>query len=1500
MNFETLLCSGNCRTARISTGLIITLIVLVGAVFRFTGIDWDQGHHLHPDERFLTMVETALKWPASPTQYFDETQSPLNPRNVGHTYFTYGTLVTTLVKGLSIVTGRTGYHQVYLVGRFLSALFDLGTIVLVFLCGLALYRDRRVALLSAFFLSTCVLSIQHAHFFVVDSFATFFITAALFFLLRVQRKRNIHDWVLTGIFWGFALACKVSMFSFGAPILVVGVLCMVRPACDDPGRHSRTGRKRALLGLGLCFFATLFIFRIAQPDAFLGPELWQIRPSPRWLENMRQIRAFASGVNDWPPGHQWAGTIPLWFPLKNMILWGMGPLLGLTAWTGCITAMWRLATRRQLQHLIPLVWVLVVCGYMGLQFAKTLRYFLPAYPALVLLAAWFLVSVLDTAWQKRRQTTRFFWMKINAPVLLIVLVILGTLCWTLAFSSIYRRPHTRVQASTWIYDHILPDSTISSEIWDDALPLPLEGRYIHGQYPQVAMAWFEEDTPQKFDKAITWLDKVEYIILSSNRVYGSVVRLPMRFPMTIRYYESLFSGELGFEKIAEFTSYPTLFGLRIPDQSAEEAFTVYDHPKVQIFRKTERFNTANARRIIGNIDWDRIAGTKARDVGAYFIENLMLDRGRFDRYRKSGTWSKVLDPDRGIFDPADFPNRAPVLTWFLALECLALLVFPLLAPLLGGLEDNGWLVSKTLSVLLVAWGAWALSSIGLSFNGRTIGLWILCLGAASVISGWYHRRFLARLWCEKKALIVGEELLFFTLFMLFLQIRLCNPDLWHPFMGGEKPMDFAYLNAVIKTDGFPPYNPWFSEGYINYYYFGFVLVALLVKLTGIVPHVAYNLAVPTFFALTGAGVFTVTHTLVRHFQENGGLTDSTITGRRELRAFGYGVWGVVFVCVLGNLGEIRLLFAEAASLSHIQQLSPLPFVSDGLKAIHGLFLVVSGKAELAIPMSRYYWDATRAISHLPQEVGPISEFPFFTFLYGDLHAHLLGMPLFVLVMALGVQTVFQASTGHRGRTRATRLSKTLTDGGILFLLSLSTGALWPTNAWDAPTGLLLIGLAILYREWNRDNTTSRAFFVALRRFAFVIILGRALFLPYFLFFNSAYGSFAIWRGSRTPLTDYLTIHGLFVFLILSYVLHRILTGRHFDALARSVRLSMKYFNRLFRLRRLTKALVQPERARITGLIAILFTVLPATLLFLYGQGVFGLSLILCGLTWLLLISPGLERTEKCVLTLILVGSLQSIFVEVFVLTGDIGRMNTVFKFYLQIWVIWGISGAVCLALFREKKRSISLSRFKCPKKRTNTGLVWTLALYVLLACSFSYTLLATWAKCNDRFVPALMRGLDGRAFMKEAVYSQNGMRISLKHDLQAIIWIQRNIKGSPVILEAEGPLYSWTSRISVHTGLPTVIGWDWHQRQQMVSAEPGQVAKRIQDVRQIYSAEDPDKILPLLRKYHVSYIYVGPLETIRYPQKGIEKFKRYEGRYWASVYRSETVSIYKLIDSNSE
>src|SRR5262249_51002846 len=139
----------------------------------------------------------------------------------------------------------------------------------------------------------------------------------------------------------------------------------------------------------------------------------------------------------------------------------------------------------------------------------------------------------------------------------VVFVVLGTFCWAYAFTRIYTRPHSRITASRWIYQNIPPGSTISAEQWDDGLPLNLDG-HSASQYVGVEMPPYAEDDPIKYTGfqgadgksnpgLLEQLDQLDYIILSSNRVYDSINRLPMRFPALIRYYHYLFSGELGFE-----------------------------------------------------------------------------------------------------------------------------------------------------------------------------------------------------------------------------------------------------------------------------------------------------------------------------------------------------------------------------------------------------------------------------------------------------------------------------------------------------------------------------------------------------------------------------------------------------------------------------------------------------------------------------------------------------------------------------------------------------------------------------------------------------------------------------------------------------------------------------------------------------------------------------------------------------------------------------------------
>ena len=153
-------------------------------------------------------------------------------------------------------------------------------------------------------------------------------------------------------------------------------------------------------------------------------------------------------------------------------------------------------------------------------------------------------------------------------------------------------------------------------VWDDAIPLRVDGNdaYANKTYVDLNLDITDEDTPEKLRKMLGVLDRTEYLFISSNRQYDSLTRMPIRFPLVIHYYQALFSGQLGFERIADFTSYPSLFGLQLPDQSAEEAWSVYDHPRVQIFHKTAEYSHAQAETLLGGVNWNGIVTLSHRDA----------------------------------------------------------------------------------------------------------------------------------------------------------------------------------------------------------------------------------------------------------------------------------------------------------------------------------------------------------------------------------------------------------------------------------------------------------------------------------------------------------------------------------------------------------------------------------------------------------------------------------------------------------------------------------------------------------------------------------------------------------------------------------------------------------------------------------------------------------------------------------------------------------------------
>jgi YYY domain-containing protein len=1517
---------------RVATTLLVA-ILLLGVVLRFTGLNWDEHQHLHPDERFLTMVENSLEWPQSLKEYWDTAVNPLNPYNRGHGTYVYGLFPVVVAKFFAQLTGKMGYDGVYLVGRAMNGFLDLLCVLLVYHLGRRLY-DVRVGLVGALLLALSVLNIQQAHFFTVDTTTTFFVTLALYLAVRVAQGGKTGALVLLGAAFGLAVSSKISVLSF---LLIIGLALLLRlfgtakeegngetplsqwrgrfgrlrlrltveedTSCGPASRAERMAPQLlwAAAGLLLVVLVALFVFRIAQPQAFEGPGFMGLKLNPKWKENMDYIAKLVSGEIDYPPSHQWTNR-PIWFMLQNMVLWGQGLPWGLATWAGWAVMAWEMLRKRKWAHLLPWVWLSFTFGYQSIQFVKVTRYLLPSYPAAALIAGYGLIWL----WDRARQPGHWAWWRRVAPAastVILAAVVLGTAFWAFAFTSIYTRPVSRIAASRWMYANLPQGTTLSFELWDDPLPLNVDGRLASAEFRQIQMEPYWEDDANKRDKMYEWLGQVEYVVLSSNRLYQSIPRLPSRFPMTTRYYEALFSGELGFDLVRTFTARPRLLGIEIPDDNADESFTVYDHPKVLIFRKRADFDLAKVHALFDSYPLDRIVRVKPKQVTTA-PNNLMLSDDMAAIQRAGGTWSSMFARD-------SLANRWPTLCWALALLLLGLVAFPFGFLAFSSLRDRGYALSKTLGLLLLGYLAWLLPGLRLAPFTRWLILGVLlALAAVSAVVAWRQwggmRQFLRARW----RLIVASELLFWGFFLVFWLIRWGNPDLWHPVMGGEKPMDLAYLNAIIKSSYFPPYDPWFSGGYLNYYYFGWVMTATLIKLTAIVPTVAYNLAIPTFFAMVAMGASCVVYNLVPDNGDEGGWLP---------RALRFGVVGALFVAVVGNLGEVRLLLQGLQELGQsVSFSSTIPGLPRLVQTVAGLWqLVVKGR-ELPFRAEWWYWNASRIMHY-----GEINEFPFFTFLYADLHAHLTAMPFATLALGLATSLVSgtkrvvreaalaveeQEATLRTWLYRATERLRTC-DWGLwlrLSLLGLVVGELWCNNSWDYPTYMVVSLLAItfgLYAELRpqgrgapgrgapgRDPWTWQALGQLALRGGFVVVVSMLLFRPYHANFGLAYSSIEKWQGERTPLGDYLLIHGTWLFILATWLLAIALRRGSRSAIVRATRLFVAPAAKRQRALPLYLALVRCQTMGYElAWLGIAFLGLLLAAFILTKAWVLLLGVPIAVLAATLVFARDTSAGQRLLRSLVALGMVLTLAVEYIVLKGDIGRMNTVFKFYLQVWFLWGIASAVAL-----EQLSPRLAAWRPAGAR-----LWRTALTLLLIGVALYPLGASYGKVRDRWDRSLPGGLDGTLYMTTAHYQDNGQDLPLENDRQAIVWLQDHVVGSPVIAEANTPLYRWGSRISIYTGLPSIIGWDWHQKQQRAAVDGIVVDWRLQDLRDLYNTIEVDLAQQILDRYHVGYVYVGDLERAYYDAQGLAKFEQMVGSSLDVVYRQQGVTIYRVRHSGA-
>ncbi|PJE58336.1 MAG: hypothetical protein COU81_01275 [Candidatus Portnoybacteria bacterium CG10_big_fil_rev_8_21_14_0_10_36_7] len=565
--------------------IILILIILLGAFFRSYNLNWDQGAHLHPDERAIIMFTTPLQFPKNFDEFLSP-QSPLNPH-----FFAYGNFPLYLLKITGLAAGNfnpsfTVYDNLNLVGRFMSGVFDIATIIVIFFLGKKLF-GKKTGLLASFFYTISVFPIQASHFYAVDIPLTFFILLTLYQLIRFYEKPSLKNSILVGVFFGVSLATKISALPLLSAITAAITIDFLLLVIKQPHKphvwlpHLPRFLKRLIIDGIVILVSTVVIFVILQPYAIIDFNTFL-------QQNMEQSQMTRDAFT-FPYTLQYVGKIPYFYELKNVFLWGQGPVLASLSFIGALYFTYfglikKDKKQKWAQETILAVFFWIYFFVVGKFAVGWMRYMLPLYPLLCLFGALFAYKFLKLL--KR---------KLGYWYLLVILVFIGSiLYWPLSFMHIYTKPNTRVLASEWIYKNIPADKNIAREHWDDGLPFGGNIVYKDFELPIYGM-----EDPLTKSQIYQTIQKTDYIIIASNRLYVPLQKISKNCQKwnlpkercshnANRYYQRLFNQKLGFKKVAEFENPPTLpfLNISINDQAADESFTVYDHPKVMIFKKT--------------------------------------------------------------------------------------------------------------------------------------------------------------------------------------------------------------------------------------------------------------------------------------------------------------------------------------------------------------------------------------------------------------------------------------------------------------------------------------------------------------------------------------------------------------------------------------------------------------------------------------------------------------------------------------------------------------------------------------------------------------------------------------------------------------------------------------------------------------------------------------------------------------------------------------------------
>jgi len=685
-------------------------------------------------------------------------------------------------------------------------------------------------------------------------------------------------------------------------------------------------------------------------------------------------------------------------------------------------------------------------------------------------------------------------------------------------------------------------------------------------------------------------------------------------------------------------------------------------------------------------------------------------------------------------------------TWWLLAFLMGMVAMPVTGRLFAGFEDKGWMFSKVLAITVTGFLTWFLVTAKiLPFTAATcIGVSVVCAVGCGVLYHFQGKNGIDCFPSGKVNLIYGEEILFFIFFLMWTYFAGFRPQAY----GTEKFMDYGFMEAMMRSTTLPARDLWYSEGTINYYYGGQYFAVFLTKLTGSKVELTYNL-MRTFVA---AFAFVLPFSLVRQMSVD--RLKESLTGKKRCLPAVAGIIAGLSVSIAGNMHYV--VYSKI-----------IPWLQN-----------LQGKE------ADSYWfpDATRYIGYNPVNDSDktIHEFPCYSFVLGDLHAHVVNVMFVTFLVGMlyaWLKMIRKRGSEPEKQERSVFWLRQLLMPHIL-LASVFLGMFQWTNYWDFVIYFVVTGGVVLIANIIRfEGKIIRILAVTIVQAVEIIGLSYLVILPFTLKFDTMVQGVALAQH-----------HSLWYQLLILWGLPVLLTVLLILSVITEKMKGLKHKS----LYRLLEAITVPD-----------------------------LFAVIMGL---------------CAIGLVLIPEL--VYVRDIYENGN-ARANTMFKLTYQAYILFGMTMGYGIY------RMLVISRQKIIRILSGVG------LFVLL-WTVGYFGNAVHSWFGDVWKVSEYQGLDATTFLEQ----------DFPQDASAIRWLKQNIKGSPVVLEANGDSYTGYERVSASTGLPTVLGWyvhEWLWRNNVPDLN-----EKSADIQTIYTSTDAETVKKLISRYDISYIFVGGQEKEKY------------------------------------